>query len=116
MKSVSIATRLASIVSLALLLAMCVFWLVNGLHTRIVLQAQADRLGSTIARQTAELLAEHVQANDLISINVILEELAAGPAVVEAMLLDEQGERVASAGASSASAPTRLLITPALLK
>ncbi len=116
MKSVSIATRLASIVSLALLLAMCVFWLVNGLHTRIVLQAQADRLGSTIARQTAELLAEHVQANDLISINVILEELAAGPAVVEAMLLDEQGERVASAGAASASASIRLLIPPALLK
>ncbi len=109
-----IASRFSLIVSLGLLLAMSVFWLISSYHTRLVLQAQADQLGSTVARQAAELLAEHVQANDRISINVILEELAADPAVIEVALLDEQGRRIAVAGAPNAGTPISFLVRPIL--
>ncbi len=109
-----IASRFSLIACLALLFAMSVFWLISSYHTRLVLQAQADRLGPVIARQAAQLLAEHVQAEDRISINVILEELAADPAVTEAALLDDEGRRVASAGVPNASPPISLLTRPLL--
>lgn len=114
MKSIRIASRFSLIVCLALLLAMSVFWLISSYHTRMVLQAQADQLGPTIARQAADLLAEHVQADDRISINVILEELAADPAIIEVALLDEQARRVAVAGAPNAVTPISFLTRPIL--
>jgi len=112
MKFTRIASRISLIACVTLLLAMSVFWLISSHHTRQVLQAQADQLGPTIARQAAELLAEHVQAGDLISINVVLEELAADPAVVEASLFDTEGGRVAVAGSPNATPPLALLTRP----
>ena len=109
-----IASRFSLIACLALLFAMSVFWLISSFHTRVVLQSQADRLGATISRQTAELLAEHVQADDRISINVILEELAADPSVTEVVLLDDRGRRVAAAGAPNAGSPLSILTRPML--
>ncbi len=114
MRFTRIATRFSLTSVLALLLAMSVLWLIGSYHTRLVLQAQADRLGATVARQAAELLAEHVQADDRISINVILEELAADPAVIEVILFDDQGQRVAAAGAPNASPPIAMLTRPIL--
>ena len=114
MKFTRIAARFSLFACLALLLAMSVFWLISSYHTRVVLQAQADRLGATVARQAAETLAEHVQADDRISVNVILEELAADPAVIEVILLDDQGQRVAAAGAPNANPPISILTRPIL--
>ncbi len=114
MKFTRIASRFSLFACLALLFAMSVFWLISSYHTRLVLQAQADRLGPTIARQAAELLAEHVQAEDRISINVILEELAADPAVIEVALLDDQGRRVAVAGTPNSSPPISIVTRPTL--
>lgn len=114
MRFTRIASRFSLTAVLALLLAMSVFWLISSYHTRFVLQAQADRLGATVARQAAELLAEHVQADDRISINVILEELAADPAVIEVILFDGQGQRVAAAGAPNANPPIAMLTRPIL--
>lgn len=114
MRFTRIASRFSLTAVLALLLAMSVFWLISSYHTRLVLQAQADRLGATVARQAAELLAEHVQADDRISINVILEELAADPAVIEVILFDDQGQRVSAAGAPNANPPIAILTRPIL--
>ena len=114
MRFTRIASRFSLTAALALLLAMSVFWLISSFHTRLVLQFQADRLGATVARQAAELLAEHVQADDRISINVILEELAADPAVVEVILFDDQEQRVAAAGAPNANPPIAILTRPIL--
>ena len=114
MRFTRIASRFSLTAVLALLLAMSVFWLISSYHTRLVLQAQADRLGATVARQAAELLAEHVQADDRISINVILEELAADPAVIEVILFDDQGQRVSAAGAPNASPPIEIVTRPIL--
>ena len=114
MKFTRIASRISLIACFALLLAMSVFWLISSYHTRQVLQAQADQLGPTIARQAAVLLAEHVEAEDLISINVVLGELAADPAVIEAVLFSASGERLAVAGAPNASSPIALLTRPIL--
>ncbi|MYA36076.1 MAG: hypothetical protein F4030_08475 [Gammaproteobacteria bacterium] len=114
MRFTRIASRFSLTAVLALLLAMSVFWLISSYHTRLVLQAQADRLGATVARQAAELLAEHVQADDRISINVILEELAADPAVIEVILFDDQGQRVSAAGAPNANPPIEIVTRPIL--
>ena len=114
MKFTRIATRIPLIACIALLLAMSIFWLISSYHTRQVLQAQADQAGPTIARQAAELLAEHAAAEDLISINVVLEELAADPAVIEATLFDEQGRQVAVAGTPNTASPAALLTRPIL--
>lgn len=114
MRFTRIASRFSLTAVLALSFAMCVFWLISSYHTRLVLQAQADRLGATVARQAAELLAEHVQADDRISINVILEELAADPAVIEVVLFDDQGRRVSAAGAPNANPPIEIVTRPIL--
>ncbi len=107
-----LASRFSLLFCLVSVLAMCVFWLIGSYHTRMVLQEQADQFGGTITRQAADLIAEHVQADDQISINVILEELVANPAVTEAVLLDEEGRRVAAAGAANAESTLSPLTGP----
>ncbi|MEQ8954669.1 MAG: hypothetical protein RL120_11095 [Gammaproteobacteria bacterium] len=84
-------------VCLLLLLAMCVFWLVSSYNTRNVLQQQADRLGTTVARQTAAQLTELVLANDLISINVILGNLTRNSAIAEIAVLSVDNDILAIA-------------------
>ena len=54
---------------------MCVFWLISSYSNRSLLQQQADGLGQALAEQTAMQLTELVLANDLISVNVVLNSL-----------------------------------------
>ena len=54
---------------------MCVFWLISSYSNRSLLQQQADGLGQALAEQTAMQLTELVLANDLISMNVVLNSL-----------------------------------------
>ena len=54
---------------------MCIFWLISSYSNRSLLQQQADGLGQALAEQTAMQLTELVLANDLISMNVVLNSL-----------------------------------------
>ena len=54
---------------------MCVFWLISSYSNRSLLQQQADGLGQALAEQTAMQLTELVVANDLISMNVVLNRV-----------------------------------------
>lgn len=84
-------------VSLLLILAMCVFWLISGYNTRNLLQQQADSMGQTLAQQTSIQLTELVLANDLISMNVVLSGLVRDSAIAEIAVLDIDGNVIASA-------------------
>ncbi len=92
-----ISRRFNFSVSLLLILAMCVFWLISSYNTRNLLQQQADKLGQTLAQQTSIQLTELVLANDLISMNVVLSNLVSDSAIAEIAILDIDGNIIASA-------------------
>ena len=96
-RKAKISRKFSVAVSLLLVLAMCVFWLLSSYNTRNTLQQQADRLGTTLARQTATQLTELVLANDLISINVILGNLTRDSAIAEIAVLSVDNEILAVA-------------------
>ncbi|MDT8427959.1 MAG: AhpA/YtjB family protein [Pseudomonadales bacterium] len=82
------------------LLAMSVFWLVTNYHTENILRQQADSLGDTLARQTAILTTELVLSNDLISMNVLLNQLTRDAAVLQAAVLTVDDQVLAISGNS----------------
>ena len=88
-------------VCLLLLLAMCVFWLVNSYNTRNLLRQQADTLGQTLADQTAIQLTELVLANDLISMNVVLAGLTRDASIAEITVLGVDNNLIASSTAQA---------------
>lgn len=96
-----IARKFAISVGLLLLLAMCVFWLINSYNTQLVLRQQADSLGQTLAQQTASQLTELVLANDLISMNVVLGSLIENPAIAEVSVMNVDRRTIAAASAST---------------
>jgi uncharacterized membrane protein affecting hemolysin expression/class 3 adenylate cyclase len=99
-----IGTRLALVVSILLILSMCVFWLVTNQTTENILRRQADSLGSTLARQTAILVTELVLANDLISMNVLLNQLTRDDAIAEVAVLSIDDQIIAISGQARGSA------------
>ncbi|MCG8325512.1 MAG: hypothetical protein MI673_08345 [Thiotrichales bacterium] len=96
-RKAKLSLKFSVAVCLLVLLSMCVFWLISSYHTRNVLQQQADRLGPTLARQTAMQLTELVLANDLISINVVLGNLTHDSAIAEIAVLNIDNEVMAIA-------------------
>ena len=70
-----VSTKFTVTGCLFLVLAMCVFWLISSYSNRSLLQQQADGLGQALAEQTAIQLTELILANDLISMNVVLNSL-----------------------------------------
>ena len=69
-----VSTKFTVTGCLFLVLAMCVFWLISSYSNRSLLQQQADGL-VRLAEQTAIQLTELILANDLISMNVVLNSL-----------------------------------------
>ncbi len=88
-------------VCLLVLLAMCVFWLVNSYNTRNLLRQQADSLGQTLADQTATQLTELVLINDLISMNVVLAGLTRDASIAEITVLGIDNKLIASSTAQA---------------
>lgn len=93
---------------LLVLLSMCVFWLISNYNTQNLLRQQADRLGMTLARQTAQQVTELVLANDLISMNVVLTNLARDSSIAEVTVLNISNDVIAAA--STNVTPARTLI------
>lgn len=76
---------------------MCIFWLISNYNTENILSQQADKLGNTLARQIATQLTELVLANDLISMNVVLESLSQDQSIAEIAVLNIDNDVVAAA-------------------
>ncbi len=87
-------------------LAMSVFWLVTTYNTENILRQQANSLGDTLARQTAILVTELVLSNDLISMNVLLNQLTRDAAISQAAVLSVDDQVIAIAGSSVSSSNT----------
>ena len=94
-----IARKFAVSVALLVVLAMCVFWLINAYQTRNLLRQQADSLGQSLSQQIANQLTELVLANDLISMNVVLGSLVGTAAIAEVSVLDVDRNMIAAANA-----------------
>lgn len=96
-KNSQISRKFATTVCLLLLLAMSVFWLISNYNTQNILRQQADNLGNMLAQQTATQLTELVLANDLISMNVILGNLARNSSIAEIAVVNINNEIIAAA-------------------
>ncbi|MBL4580583.1 MAG: hypothetical protein JKY29_02100, partial [Gammaproteobacteria bacterium] len=96
-KNTQISRKFATAVCLLLVLAMCVFWLISNYNTQNILRQQADNLGNVLAQQTATQLTELVLANDMISMNVILGNLARNSSIGEIAVVNIDNEIIAAA-------------------
>ena len=87
-----ISRKFTFAISLLLILAMCIFWLISSFNTQNLLRQQADDLGQSLARQTAAQLTELMLANDLISLNVVLGNLTRDSSIAEVSVLNVDNE------------------------
>ncbi len=94
-----VARKFAVSVALLMVLAMCVFWLINAWQMRSLLTQQADHLGQALSQQIANQLTELILANDLISMNVVLGGLVESTAIAEVSVLNVDRNMIASASA-----------------
>jgi len=101
--SLKIGHKFSLTTSVVVVLAMSVFWLVTTYNTENILRQQADSLGETLARQTAILVTELVLSNDLISMNVLLNQLTRNAAIAQAAVLSVDDQVIAIAGSSVSS-------------
>ncbi|MCP5357171.1 MAG: hypothetical protein H7A06_03395 [Pseudomonadales bacterium] len=92
--------KFALAVTALMILAMCVYWLLTNQTTENILRQQADSLGNTLARQTAILVTELVLANDLVSMNVLLNQLTREEAIAQVAVLSIDDQVIAIAGTS----------------
>lgn len=105
-KHSQISRKFTTAVCLLILLAMCVFWLITNYNTQNLLRQQADRLGQTLAQQTAIQITELVLANDLISMNVVLGSITRDSAIAEVRVLSINNEVIASSAGTLAPVNT----------
>jgi uncharacterized membrane protein affecting hemolysin expression/class 3 adenylate cyclase len=89
--STSLANPFNVAVAALVLLCLSVFWLISSYTLHNVLRQQADSLGPKLAQQAAALVTDLVLANDLISMNVVLNQLTRDSVIAEAAVLDIDG-------------------------
>jgi len=89
-------------------LGMALVVLLAELHQRNALQQQADGLGQALATQTSLLVTELLLANDLISMNVLLNELTRNTPVSEAAVFNIDDQIVAISGATAGVGTQRI--------
>ena len=110
-RNTQISRKFATAVCLLLLLSMCVFWLISNHNTQNILRQQADNLGKLLAQQTATQLTELVLANDMISMNVILGNLARNSSIGKIAIVNIDNEIIAAAR-SELTTPATIIPLP----
>jgi uncharacterized membrane protein affecting hemolysin expression len=93
-----IALRIAShnvfLVAVALIIYACVM----GLQFKQAMHEQADALGNSLVMQTAVSATELLVSNDILSLNVLLSNLAKNPLVAHAAIFSADNRLVAESG------------------
>jgi uncharacterized membrane protein affecting hemolysin expression len=93
-----IALRIAShnvfLVAVALIIYACVM----GLQFKQAMHEQADALGNSLVQQTAVSATELLVSNDILSLNVLLSNLAKNPLVAHAAIFSADNRLVAESG------------------
>ncbi|MEO4045497.1 histidine kinase [Pseudomonas sp. CAU 1711] len=98
-RRVPIALRIASHSLLLVALALVIYAWVMGMQFKQAMQQQADALGQSLTVQTAASATELLVSNDILSLNVLLGNLAKNPLVAHAAIYSVDNRILAEAGA-----------------
>lgn len=105
-RRVPLVLRIASHSLLLVALAMVIYAWVMGMQFKQAMQQQADALGQALITQTAASATELLVSNDILSLNVLLNNLAKNPLVAHAAIYSVDNRILAEAG----SRPTRSVL------
>ncbi len=97
-RRVPIALRLASHSLILVALALLIYAWVMGMQFRQAMQQQADALGQSLITQTAASATELLVSNDILSLNVLLNNLVKNPLVAHAAIYSVDQRILAEAG------------------
>nr|WP_249423677.1 AhpA/YtjB family protein [Pseudomonas insulae] len=97
-RRVPIALRIASHSLLLVIAALLIYTLVMGLQFKQAMQQQADALGQSLTTQTAASATELLVSNDILSLNVLLNNLVKNPLVAHAAIYSVDNRILAEAG------------------
>ncbi|WP_455924698.1 histidine kinase [Pseudomonas putida] len=93
-----IALRIASLNVLLVALALVIYACVMGLQFKQAMHQQADALGQSLTTQTATSATELLVSNDILSLNVLLNNLVKNPLVAHAAIYSVDNRILAEAG------------------
>jgi len=98
-RRVPLALRIASHSLLLVALALVIYAWVMGMQFKQAMQQQADALGQSLTTQTAASATELLVSNDILSLNVLLNNLVKNPLVAHAAIYSVDNRILAEAGA-----------------
>ena len=94
----SVKTRLALAFGFVLVLVILTLWLILQGKLNQTARLQSEEFGALLAEQSAENITELVLTNDLLSLNVVLSQLASAPSVTYAAVYNVDQQLIAEAG------------------
>ena len=97
-RRVPIALRIASHNVILVALALVIYAVVMGLQFKQAMHEQADALGQSLTTQTATSATELLVSNDILSLNVLLNNLTKNPLVAHAAIFSVDNRILAEAG------------------
>ncbi len=97
-RRVPIALRIASHNVILVALALVIYACVMGLQVKQAMHEQADALGQSLTTQTATSATELLVSNDILSLNVLLNNLTKNPLVAHAAIYSVDNRIIAEAG------------------
>ncbi|WP_439860746.1 AhpA/YtjB family protein [Pseudomonas sp. MBLB4136] len=98
-RRVPLALRIASHSLLLVALALVIYAWVIGMQFKQAMQQQAEALGTSLITQTAASATELLVSNDILSLNVLLNNLVKNPLVAHAAIYSVDNRILAEAGA-----------------
>ncbi|UTW09465.1 AhpA/YtjB family protein [Pseudomonas benzenivorans] len=98
-RRVPLALRIASHSLLLVALALVIYAWVIGMQFKQAMQQQAEALGTSLITQTAASATELLVSNDILSLNVLLNNLVKNPLVAHAAIYSVDNRLLAEAGA-----------------
>lgn len=105
-RRVPLALRIASHSLFLVAAALVIYALVMGMQFKQAMQQQADALGQSLTIQTAASATELLVSNDILSLNVLLNNLVKNPLVAHAAIYSVDNRILAEAG----SRPTQSML------
>ncbi|TRX74022.1 AhpA/YtjB family protein [Pseudomonas mangiferae] len=97
-RRVPLALRVVSHTVFLVALALVIYAWVMGMQFKQAMQQQADALGQSLTSQTAASATELLVSNDILSLNVLLNNLVKNPLVAHAAIYSVDNRILAEAG------------------
>ncbi|NMY37179.1 AhpA/YtjB family protein [Pseudomonas lundensis] len=97
-RRIPLALRIASHNVILVALALVIYAVVMGLQFKQAMHDQADALGQSLTTQTATSATELLVSNDILSLNVLLNNLTKNPLVAHAAIYSVDNRILAEAG------------------